>query len=69
MRSGAYVSTRKNWEPWRCVRVNLFNRANFAPPADPVLFNSTGTRIPGSGRITALTTPARQVQLGVKLLF
>lgn len=48
---------------------NLFNRANFAPPSNPVLFNPNGTRIPGAGRITELATPARQVQLGIKLLF
>ncbi len=48
---------------------NLFNRANFASPSNPVLFNPGGTRIPGAGRITELATPARQVQLGIKLLF
>ena len=48
---------------------NLFNRANFAPPSNPVLFNPDGTRIPGSGRITQLTTPARQLQFGIKMLF
>ncbi len=48
---------------------NLFNRANFAPPSNPVLFNADGTRIPGAGRITSLVTPARQVQLGLKFLF
>ena len=48
---------------------NLFNRSNFAPPTDVVLFTSSGTRVPGAGRITTLVTPARQVQLGVKLLF
>jgi carboxypeptidase family protein len=48
---------------------NLFNRANFAPPSNPVLFNSDGTRIPGAGRITSLVTSARQVQLGLKFLF
>jgi hypothetical protein len=48
---------------------NLFNRANFAPPSNPVLFNADGTRIPGAGRITGLVTPARQVQFGLKVLF
>jgi len=48
---------------------NLFNRANFQPPSNPILFNADGTRVPGSGRITALATPARQVQLGLKFLF
>ena len=48
---------------------NLFNRANLAPPSNPVLFNSNGTRIPGAGRITTLVSSARQIQLGVKLMF
>lgn len=49
---------------------NLLNRANFAAPGDEVLlFNSTGARLSGVGRITSLVTPARQMQLGVKLLF
>jgi hypothetical protein len=48
---------------------NLFNRANFATPGNPVLFAADGTRVPGSGRITALTTPPRQLQFGVKMLF
>ena len=48
---------------------NLFNRANLAPPSNAILFKADGTRIPGAGRITALATPARQVQLGLKLLF
>jgi hypothetical protein len=48
---------------------NLFNRANFAPPTNLTLFNPDGSRIPGAGRITRLTTPARQVQFGLKVLF
>jgi hypothetical protein len=48
---------------------NLFNRANFAPPSNPILFNPDGSRVPGAGRITSLVTPARQLQLGVKMLF
>jgi hypothetical protein len=48
---------------------NLFDRANFAAPARPFLFNSDGSRIPGAGRITRLVTPARQMQFGLRLLF
>jgi len=49
---------------------NLLNRANFAPPSDNiVLFASDGSRIGGAGRITSLVTPARQIQLGAKILF
>jgi hypothetical protein len=49
---------------------NLFNRNNFAPPSDNiVLFASDGSRVGGAGRITSLVTPARQIQLGAKILF
>jgi carboxypeptidase family protein/TonB-dependent receptor-like protein len=48
---------------------NLFNRANFSPPGNPSVFNSDGSRIPGSGQITSLATPARQLQLGLKFIF
>jgi hypothetical protein len=48
---------------------NLFNRANLNPPSAPLLFQSSGARIPGAERVTSLATPARQLQLGVKMLF
>ena len=48
---------------------NLLNRANFNPPSSPLLFRSDGTRITGAERITSLATPARQLQLGLKILF
>jgi hypothetical protein len=49
---------------------NVLNRANFAPPGDEVvLFDSSGARLNGVGRLTTLVTPARQVQFGVKFLF
>jgi hypothetical protein len=48
---------------------NLFNRANFGNPDSQNLFNTNGTRRVGTGRITATTSTARQVQLGIKLLF
>jgi hypothetical protein len=48
---------------------NLFNRANFATPVTDGLFNTDGTRIPGSTRITHTATTSRQVQLGVKFVF
>ena len=59
----------KTMVQFRVEVFNLFNRANFAPPSNPILFNSDGTRVPGAGRITGLVTPARQVQLGLKFLF
>jgi hypothetical protein len=48
---------------------NLLDRANFNPPSNPSVFNADGTYVPGSGRITSLATPARQVQFGIKYLF
>jgi hypothetical protein len=48
---------------------NLFNRANFNPPSNPTLFNTDGTYVSGSGRITTLATTPRQVQFGVKFVF
>ena len=48
---------------------NIFNRANFNPPGDPTVFNTDGTYVQGSGRITSLATTPRQVQLGVKFVF
>ncbi len=48
---------------------NLLNRVNFNPPADPRVFNTDGSLVPGSGRITSLATTPRQVQFGVKFLF
>ena len=69
-------STVKNQQLGRTVLqlrleiFNLLNRANFAPPGEEViLFNSNGQRLTGVGRLTALVTPARQMQFGVKLLF
>jgi len=48
---------------------NLFDRTNFNPPADPRVFNTDGSQVPGSGRITSLATTPRQVQFGIKYLF
>jgi hypothetical protein len=48
---------------------NLLDRANFAPPSTPNLFNPDESRIAGAESITSLVTPARQVQFGIKLLF
>jgi hypothetical protein len=55
---------------------NLFNHTNFATP-NAAVFNTTaidprtGTTAinPAAGRITATATPARQVQVALKLTF
>jgi hypothetical protein len=50
---------------------NLFNRVNLALPGTPALalFNANGTYRADAGRITATSTPARQMQLGIKYVF
>jgi hypothetical protein len=47
---------------------NLFNRVNLALPAT-ALFNTNGTYRSDAGRITDTSTPARQMQLGIKYIF
>lgn len=53
----------------RAEAFNLLNRANFGIPSSPDLFNTNGTRRVGATRITSTVSTARQIQLGVKLLF
>ena len=48
---------------------NLLNRVNLgAPLADPVLL-ADGTPNPAAGQIRSTSTPARQVQLGMKIIW
>ena len=47
---------------------NLFNRANFALPQQTV-FNANGTYREDAGRITRTSTSARQMQIGVKVVW
>jgi len=57
---------------FRIEAFNAFNFVNLGLP-DFTIFNSDGAgggvRNPTAGRITSTSTPARQVQLGVKFLF
>ncbi len=53
----------------RLEAFNLFNRVNLGLPSASVLFNGDGTCRSGAGRITTIATPARQLQLGVTVLF
>lgn len=50
---------------------NLFNRPNFAIPsiANLTVFNSATERNTSAGQITSTSTPARQVQLALRVLF
>jgi len=65
----------KNFKLWgaselqfRLEVYNLFNRANFGLPQQTV-FNANGTVREDAGRITSTSTSARQMQLGVKLVW
>jgi hypothetical protein len=53
---------------FRLEAFNAFNTVNLALP-DFFIFNAGGVRNPTAGRITSTSTPARQLQLGVKFLF
>ena len=60
--------TEKFHTQFRAEFFNIFNRANFATPAF-VVFNSRGERLGSAGRITETVTTARQIQIGLKLIF
>jgi hypothetical protein len=49
---------------------NVLNRANFAAPLDHrAIFNAAGAAINGAGQIDTTTTPSRQMQFGLKLMW
>ena len=52
----------------RLEAFNLFNRVNFGVPSGTI-FNPDGTYNANAGRITTTQTPARQIQLGVRMTF
>ena len=56
---------------FRLEAFNVLNRANFGPPALVAFAGTTNNEAPLStfGRITTTVTAARQIQLGVKVLF
>ena len=53
----------------RLEAFNVFNWVNLGLPNASVLFNSDGTYRAGAARITTTATPARQLQLGIKVIF
>jgi hypothetical protein len=53
----------------RLEAVNVMNWVNLGLPNASVLFNSDGIYRAGAARITTTATPARQLQLGVKVIF
>lgn len=49
---------------------NIFNHPNLAPPLEHgALFNAQGASINGAGQIVTTTTPSRQIQLGIKVVW
>ena len=55
---------------FRAEVFNLFNRANFASPVDNlVVFDQAGNSTSSAGLITSTQTPARQIQLALKLIW
>ncbi len=53
---------------FRLEAFNTFNWVNLGLP-DATIFNTGGVRNPTAGRITTTSTPARQIQLGLKCSF
>jgi len=53
---------------FRLEAFNVFNWVNYGLP-DSTIFLSGGVRNPTAGRITSTSTPARQLQLGIKFMF
>ena len=53
---------------FRIEAFNAFNWVNLGLPTSTI-FNAGDVRNPTAGRINSTSTPARQIQLGVKFLF
>ena len=53
---------------FRAEFFNILNRANFGTPAS-ILFDGSGNRVAGAGRIRTTTTTSRQIQFGLRLTF
>jgi hypothetical protein len=55
---------------FRAEFFNIMNHANFQSPLNnSALFNQDGSPINGAGKIDATATPARQIQLGLKVIW
>jgi hypothetical protein len=49
---------------------NVFNRANFNPPiANSTIFDQGGTPTAGAGSLDSTSTPSRQIQFALKVLW
>jgi hypothetical protein len=58
------VRLQMRWEIF-----NMFNRANFSVPSGTRIFTRNGRLDPTVGRITSTSTTARQMQVGMRLVF
>jgi Carboxypeptidase regulatory-like domain/TonB-dependent Receptor Plug Domain/TonB dependent receptor len=55
---------------FRAELFNVLNHPNFQAPIDnSTLFTSTGAPVSGAGAIDATSTPSRQIQFGLKVIF
>ncbi len=66
--SKQFPITEKIRPQFRAEFFNRLNHPNFAAPSSRVVYNNSG-RVGSAGLITATTTSARQIQLGLKLSF
>ena len=58
---------------FRAEFFNLFNRPNFTPPnavnGNLEAFNGTGSPVGGFGQVTSTSTPERQIQFAIKIIW
>jgi hypothetical protein len=57
---------------FRAEVFNILNRANFSVPVTPdnvTIFDSTGAPVAAAGLLTSTTTPAREVQFALKVIW
>jgi hypothetical protein len=54
---------------FRAEAFNILNHVNFALPGNVTVFTAGGIVPPNAGQITATSTPSRQLQFAVKLVF